>query len=810
MKYLIYISTICLISLYQSCPEHVWERSNPGGGGVFNHIEASINGTIIACSDLSGAYISKDDGNSWEVIGASRGFTETHCSAVGFHKIDGNIFCLGTEDGIYRTDNNGDTLINRLNSGYVSDIEFGTNDSNIAYATYHPQWNSVQGSIYKSIDNGLNWYSVSQDLPSDLRLLKIIVDPTDANIVYVLSGKGRFGCGNADVFKSTNGGINWINITSNQDEILDFTLDPIASNHIYITTMNANCDSQYYWYNLSGELIVSLDQGANWEVPLHQKSGIIWIDKNNSSTIRLIDPRQPYEWISSAGTWTSNDGGITFAKTGDVNNWDQFFNNELFHSYGRSPHAICATLSPDHSDPNSYYWCTNQYVYKTSDNGTTFNNLFTKEVSPGFWKSTGIDNINLLEIESSPADPNIIYAAYFDIGIWRSLDHGYSWQSCNTPEYTGAWNGRGGNGNTLLADPQRSNILWASLSRSQQGNNPCYLLKNTNKGDTSAWENIGADLPSQQIMGLSMDENSPLNNRTLFVSGNKDIYKSINDGENWTKIFDCNGCRFTSVDQVQPNNIYAAGENGVWLSSDSGSTWLDISLPEMKSVNNLDYWNNSYKGVFDLQTDPNNSGWIYVCVFGTDKGLYRSKDYGSSWELLIENDFIRRVNIANQNSNIIYASSSRAFKAGHYNSNSNGIYFTADGGQNWIQQNDGMAFTFALALEIDHFEAPTIFVGSPGTGIQKALLPIPNDEYILALDTLIEIEPNPYANQIIIEGDLEQYMIYVKDENENIIFDLSEKCSPINLIKSQLPESSGYIELKHILIENISLEIQLD
>jgi hypothetical protein len=711
------------ITKFISAQTHNWQRTNPGGGGAFSTVGASASGIIIAGSDLSGAYRSTDGGLNWDVIGANKGLTETHVSSVGFDRVDGNILYIGTENGIFRSNNGGNTVNQVLNGGYITDIEFGTNNTATGYATYHPTFNSNNGVVYKSSNNGISWSQISTNLPSGIRILKIVVNPANANIVYILTGNGRFACGSADVYRSTNGGINWTNITTALSEILDVAIDPNTPENIFITTMNANCSSEFYWTDLDGSIYKSTDGGTTFESPLSSNTGIIWIDANNSSTIRLIDTREPYPWESTAGTWTSTNGGASFTKTGNVNNWDTFFNEELFHSYGSSFNGISKTLGEDLSNTNNYYWITSQWIYKTTNNGTIFNNIFTDEVSTGFWQSRGFDNVNMMDISISKANSNIIYLAYFDIGIWRSLDHGDSWQSCNPSSYSGNWNGKGGNCATVLSDPSRSNVVWASMSGNQNGQPPTYLLKNTNTGDKNSWTLSNTGLPDEEVMGLSIDANSSSTNRTLFVTAQGDVYKSIDDGASWSVSFNCNGCRFTAVDQFDGNLIYAGGEAGVWRSTNGGANWTDISNSQMKSSAGRTFWNGNYDGVFDIKIDPNNADWVYATAIGSGKGLFKSIDKGANWQKLLTDDFMRKIAIMPQTSNILYATSSSAFEAGGYDSGSNGILFSDDGGQNWSQQNQDMAYPLALAAAVDHLTDATVFIGSPGTGFQKSSVP---------------------------------------------------------------------------------------
>jgi len=797
-KFLSGVVLALLIPIVLSAQIHTWQRTNPGGGGAFSTVGASASGIIIAGSDLSGAYRSTDGGQTWDVIGVNKGMTETHVSGVGFHRTDGDILYIGTENGIFRSADGGESVHQVLIGGYITDIEFGTNNTNIGYASYHPTYNSNNGVIYKSADNGLSWSQSSTNLPSGIRILKIVVNPNDANTVYILTGQGRFACGPADVFRSTDGGVSWTNLTSSLPEILDLAIDPNNPQNIFITTMNAHCNEPFYWTELDGDLYKSTNGGTSWGSPLYKQSGVIWVDANNSSNIRLIDPREPYPWVATSGTWTSTNGGSSFTQTGDVNNWDIFFNNDIFYCYSSSYNGICKTLGEDLSDPTNYFWVNYQWIFKTTDYGTIFTNIFTDEVSSGWWQSRGFDNVNMMDISISKANADIIYAAYFDIGLWRSLDKGASWQSCNDPIYSGNWEGNGGNCATVLADPERSKVVWASQSENQNGQSPTYLLKNINTGDKNSWALSNTGLPDEEIMGLSIDENSPMNNRTLFVTALGDVYKSVDDGATWSMSLNCNGCRFTAVDYFDGNLIYAGGENGLWRSTDGGTNWTDQSHTQMKAGSGIFFWDENYDGVFDVKTDPNNANWVYVTALGNNKGLFKSTDKGNTWTKILTDDFMRKVAIVPQNSNMLYATSSSAFEAGGYEANSKGVWFSDDGGQSWTQQNQGMAYPFAMAVEVDKTANPTVFVGSPGTGFQKSDVPNPTSSaHILTEPNNIQIYPNPFSDKVVIEGDLTNYQIKVFDVIGNLVADYRGASSALTIDLTTLGSGIYFVSVQH-------------
>lgn len=789
------IIVLCLFPLTVFGQDHTWQRTNPGGGGAFSTVGASASGIIIAGSDLSGAYRSIDGGQNWDVIGANKGLRETHVSGLGFHTSDGDMICIGTENGIFRSTDGGNSVERVLLGGYITDIAYAAGDNQVAYAAYHPTYDSNNGVVYKSIDNGHTWAQSSIDLPAGIRILKILVNPQNANTVYALTGQGRFACGPADLFRSLDGGVSWTNLSEGMTAILDAAIAPNDPDNIYVTTMNAACEEPYYWTDLEGSLYLSTDGGSNWGAPLYDQSGIILVS-NAADTIRLIDPREPYPWIATAGTWTSTDGGLSFEQTGEVTTWDTFFNDDLFYCYSASYNGICKTIGKDLSDPNTFYWVNYQWIFKTTDSGATFSNSFTNEVSPAWWQSRGFDNVNMMDVAVSEADADIIYAAYFDIGLWRSLDKGQSWQSCNDTDYSGNWSGNGGNCASVLADPQRSHIVWATQSENQNGQAATYLLKSTNTGHKDSWNLSNTGLAEEEVMGLSIDENSALDNRTLFVTAQGDVYKSLDDGDSWQMVFDCDGCRFTAVDHFDAMLVYAGGEAGLWRSEDGGISWTDQSHNDMKTEQGFSFWDADYDAVFDVKTDPNHTDCVYVTALGADKGLFKSIDRGENWEKILTDDFMRKLAVVPHNSQLLYATSSSAFEAGGYDENSNGVWFSDDGGQTWTQQNEGMAYPFALAVAVDHTDAANVYVSSPGTGLQKALVPFISTTNTVSETTTIHIYPNPVKNKALITGDFDNGQVDVFDALGRLQASYSSVYDTLSLDCSSLAKGVYFIAVK--------------
>ena len=758
------ISLLLLISSFLSAQDvsHQWSRTNPGGGGNFSTVAAGPTGIVLAGSDLSGAYRSLDNGQSWDVIGASKGLTITHVSCVGFDPVDGDILYIGTEGGIFRSDNGGNSVVQVLNSGYITDIQFAHSNTAIGYASYHPAYDSNDGVVFKTTDHGLSWSLISTDIPTGRRILKLEVSRQDEDKLYLLSGEGGFACSPSEVYRSTDGGVHWSFVSGGYGEILDMAIDPANDDNLYMTSMDADCAYGDYWYSLSGGIYKSIDSGDTWTLQGNQ-TGVIWLKPSSPGTIRLIDPREPYPWADDEGTWQSTDDGVSWSQIGSVNNWGYGFNGQAYFSYGSSFNGICKTLGGSLQDEDVMFWVNTQWCFGTTDGGVTFTHLHTQEISPGWWQSTGFDNVDVMDIAISPVNNNKVYLGYFDMGFWRSFDGGGSWQSGNNEMYAASWIGLGGNVASIEVDPARENVVWCTMSENQDGEDPTYLIRSDDSGEKTSWVDSYTGLPTVEIIGLVVDPNSDSNNRTLYVTAEGNVYKSTNDGYNWSMVFNNGGCRFVSVDYFDGNLIYAGGESGFWRSQDGGNTWGQVGNGEMSGSG---YFWGDWEGVFDVDADPNHTGWVYASFFGNGKGLYKSTDSGNTWTKLLTDNYMRSVAVSPANSNILYATSSSALESGGYEFDSNGVLFSYDGGANWTNVSGDMDWPFAAVVEVT--ASGQVYVGSPGTGFQVANVPdVLPVELISGFTAALEHSKIVLKWRTGVEMDNDYFLIEHLDENNH-------------------------------------------
>jgi hypothetical protein len=690
-----------------------WTNINPGGGGAFTAIGAGPTGTIICASDLSGACRSRDRGLTWDVIGADRGLKRTHVSAVGFDPLDAQIIHLGTEVGIYRSADGGDSFQQVLTTGYIGAVAPARSNPSIVYAAWHPAWNTNGPVIYKSTNRGLTWAPLASDLPDTTRILKLVVSPTHPNTLYLVSGNDLFVAATQALYRSIDGGIHWTRLGASLGHIWDLAMDPVTPSTLYVTVYQGIPRSSW-----SGWVYKSTDGGDTWTQKATH-TGAILVKRSAPQVVRVIDvDRGSSE--SEGGVWESLNGGDTWQKKSTMTGWDSGW-MKLDWAYDGGAYGMAKTLGEDLSDPDVIYWVSWQFAFGSTDGGGRFVNLVTTETSPGRWRSRGIDNVTLASLAISEASPSEVYAGYHDLGLWRSLDGGASWQTGNNVALTGSWKGNGGNAISILADPARSGVVWAANGERGDSTN---LARSTSAGAPSSWvPAIG--LPGGFQRGLSLDRAGPVSPRTLFVTTNGDVYRSQDDGVTWAMVFDCNGCRATAVDRFDGTLVYAGGEAGLWRSPSSGAagTWVRVGPPELAGGNPKALSAEQWEGVHQIVHDPTRTGWAYVAAYGSGRGIYRTTDRGATWARLRNATYMRDVALDPVDPNVIYAAGSRALKSGSSASGSEGLLRSQDGGQTWASLNDGLPWPFAARIAVDPANHLRLILGSPGAGFFERTLP---------------------------------------------------------------------------------------
>ncbi|MEP6617248.1 MAG: hypothetical protein ABJA57_11740 [Ginsengibacter sp.] len=240
-------------------------------------------------------------------------------------------------------------------------------------------------------------------------------------------------------------------------------------------------------------------------------------------------------------------------------------------------------------------------------------------------------------------------------------------------------------------------------------NEPRTLYIGTAGGGVWKTTNAGASFSSvfdkycQSIGALAIDQQNP---KTVFVGTGESnmrntvsigdgLFKTIDGGDNWTKIGGLDSTEHISkiiIDPKNSNTVYVSSPGPLW--SDSKNRGLYKSTDGGKTFDKILYINEK-TGVADIALDPSNTDILYATTWefrrlpyafnsgGKGSGIYKSTDAGKTWKELSKGlppkPFGRTA--------IALAPSAPNNLIAIVEAEKTGLYISADGGETWKQQS---------------------------------------------------------------------------------------------------------------------------
>ncbi len=229
-------------------------------------------------------------------------------------------------------------------------------------------------------------------------------------------------------------------------------------------------------------------------------------------------------------------------------------------------------------------------------------------------RTTGLDR---------PADePDTLYAAVADGGVWRTRDRGQTWERLSDFEPTLS-------GGSILLDPTDARTIYFGTG---EGN-----------GAIDNYPGIG-------------------------------VLKSTDGGLSWTPSNQFSSVvRRLAIHPSEPSRIYAAGASGCYVSTDAGANFSLIDAPGLPTGT----------GASDVLIRPDDPNRLFCALWGgSDGGIYRSTDRGATWARL--DTGLPAPNTAGRIALAVSRSNPDTMIAG-IEINSGTIYRTDDGGDNWYE-----------------------------------------------------------------------------------------------------------------------------
>ncbi len=237
-------------------------------------------------------YVSRNRGETWSSIATTSLGTRAHSFYVS--PLDTNVWVAAVEsspDKVIKSTNYGltwSTIISFNFSNYGQPLEMDQNNPSVFY--FAPDG----GGFYKSLDTGSTFTEISGNYPFRSPC-DLIVMHDSSNVVFVADGVT--GSGVAKIFKSVNGGVNWLDVHTNpsSSEIPSMANVVFDKSLIYATN----------WP--SGAIYRTTNYGDNWSL-LRTNSGSGW-----ASDMCHEDPTLVLTGSYGSSSWLSTDGGANFS-----------------------------------------------------------------------------------------------------------------------------------------------------------------------------------------------------------------------------------------------------------------------------------------------------------------------------------------------------------------------------------------------------------------------------------------------------------------------------------------------------------------
>ena len=243
-----------------------------------------------------------------------------------------------------------------------------------------------------------------------------------------------------------------------------------------------------------------------------------------------------------------------------------------------------------------------------------------------------------------PDQPNVFYVGVNNGGVWKTTDAGRTWNPIFDSESTGSVG-------TITLAPSDPNIIYVGSGEGLRrpdlstGNG---IYKSTDAG--KSWRHLGLR-DGQQIASIIVDPHNP-NRVFAAVLGHpygpnpeRGIFRSIDGGENWTRILykdENTGGIDLAFDPANPQTVYASmwasrrppwtvgnpynGDgSGLFKSTDGGNTWHQLTRGLPTRAQGL--------GRIGFTVAPSDHNRMYALVDAKPDvgGLFRSDDAGESW-----------------------------------------------------------------------------------------------------------------------------------------------------------------------------------
>ncbi|GMN09258.1 hypothetical protein MTsPCn9_02860 [Croceitalea sp. MTPC9] len=585
--------------------------------------------------------------------------------------------------------------------------------------------NSLNGGfgVYKSLDGGKTWKAMG--LEKTRHIHRVVIDPTDPNIVYVGAIGSPWGVHpERGVYKTTDGGATWEKILfiNNKTGVADLVMDPTNPNKLIAAMWEHKRDPWFFKSGGEGSgLHMTHDGGKTWK-KLSDEDGLpkgelgrigITIAKNKPNIVyALVEAKKN-------ALYKSEDGGFKWKKINDKNDIgnrpfyysdihvDPENENRLFSVFtyvnvsedgGKNFTQLMPAYGVDNGvHPDHHAWWIHpdngQFMIDGNDGGMNI----TKDGGKT-WRFIG--NLPVAQFYHINVDneyPYNVYGGMQDNGSWRGPAYVWRAQGIRNSYWQEIAFGDGFDVVPDLDDNQFGYAMsqqgFVSRYDWKTGNN--YIVRPTPPdAETKLRFNWNA--------GIGQD---PYDNSTVYF-GSQFVHKSTNKGLTWEVIspdlttndpekqkqsesggltMDATGaenhCTILVIEPstVEKDMLWVGTDDGrVHITQNGGSNWIDVT----KNIKGLP----TGSWIPQIKASTKNKGEALLIAndyrrFNYTPYAYRTRDYGKTWTRIVDANNVESYTLSivedPVNPNLVFLGTD------------DGLYISFDAGNKWQKWTEG-------------------------------------------------------------------------------------------------------------------------